>query len=227
MFFRAKDKRSNQIGLHRTFQALRKAGGCKRNERTGIARGRTGFNYMAVSPADRINYTLDHLVPLEIGGADVIENLWPEPRRSLAGEGDDTRKDQLERRLAALVCSGELDVSEAQKAIAEDWPGAYKQYFEPINIFPPAAGRRRERRDDDDDSPRASSATPYRGIEMAEISDTLFVRKAIAYDDRETKSATVNGEADVDILARTAARPTVSDTVGELVGLRRPDPRRP
>jgi hypothetical protein len=139
MFFRAKDKRSNQIGLHRTFQALRKAEG-KRNERTGIARGRTGFNYMAVSPADRINYTLDHLVPLEIGGADVIENLWPEPRRSLAGEGDDTRKDQLERRLAALVCSGELDVSEAQKAIAEDWPGAYKQYFEPINIFPPAAG---------------------------------------------------------------------------------------
>jgi hypothetical protein len=42
-------------------------------------------------------------------------------RRSLAGEWDDMRKDQLERHLAALVCAGQLDVVEAQKEIAEDW----------------------------------------------------------------------------------------------------------
>ena len=47
-----------------------------------------------------MQFTLDHLVPLEIGGADVVENLWPEPRRSIGREWDDTRKDQLERRLA-------------------------------------------------------------------------------------------------------------------------------
>jgi hypothetical protein len=52
------------------------------------------YKLYGVTPTDRINYTLDHLVPLEIGGADVVENLWPEPRRSLAGEWDDTRKDQ-------------------------------------------------------------------------------------------------------------------------------------
>jgi hypothetical protein len=94
-----------------------------------------------VTPADRINYTLDHLIPLEIGGADVIRNLWPEPRGSLAGEWDDMRKDQLERRLAALVCAGQLDVVEAQKEIADDWVETYKKFFrEPVNVFPPAAG---------------------------------------------------------------------------------------
>ena len=73
-------------------------------------------------------FTLDHLVPLEIGGADVVENLWPEPRRSLAGEWDDTRKDELEHRLHRLVCSGQLDVVEAQKAISEDWPEGFRRF---------------------------------------------------------------------------------------------------
>ena len=60
------------------------------------------FARYGIAPADRIQYTLDHLVPLEIGGADTIDNIWPEPRRSLAGEWDDTRKDELERRLESL-----------------------------------------------------------------------------------------------------------------------------
>jgi hypothetical protein len=82
-----------------------------------------------IAPADRMNYTLDHLIPLEIGGADVVDNVWPEPRRSLAGEWDDTRKDELELRLGVLVCNGELDVREAQKAIADDWTEAWKLAF--------------------------------------------------------------------------------------------------
>jgi hypothetical protein len=86
------------------------------------------FERYHIARQDRMAYTLDHLVPLELGGADVAENIWPQPRRSLAGEWDDTRKDQLERRLSALVCSGELDVVEAQRAIAEDWTEAYRRY---------------------------------------------------------------------------------------------------
>ena len=94
-----------------------------------------------IARADRMAYTLDHLIPLEIGGADAIENIWPQPRRSLAGEWDDTRKDQLERRLAMLVCSGELDVVEAQRAIADDWTAAYGRFFrEPGNFFAPPVG---------------------------------------------------------------------------------------
>lgn len=87
------------------------------------------YQRYGVARSDEMQYTLDHLIPLEIGGADTIENLWPEPRRSLAGEWDDTRKDQLERRLGVLVCSGELDVREAQRAIADDWVEAWKRYM--------------------------------------------------------------------------------------------------
>ena len=86
------------------------------------------YDRYGIAQSARMQFTLDHLVPLEIGGSDVVENLWPEPRRSLAGEWDDTRKDQLERRLAILVCAGKLDVREAQKAIAEDWAAAYEQF---------------------------------------------------------------------------------------------------
>lgn len=35
---------------------------------------------------------------------------------------------RLERRLAILICSGELDVVEAQRTIKEDWPSAYQRY---------------------------------------------------------------------------------------------------
>ena len=86
------------------------------------------FERYHIARADRIQYTLDHLIPIALGGADVIENIWPQPRRSLAGEWDDTRKDQLERRLAVLVCSGELDVREAQKEISDDWTAAFVRY---------------------------------------------------------------------------------------------------
>ena len=99
------------------------------------------FERYHIARQDRMAYTLDHLIPLEIGGADVIENLWPEPRRSLAGEWDDMRKDQLERWLNILVCSGQLDAHEAQREIAEDWVDTYKKFFRvPVNIFPPAVG---------------------------------------------------------------------------------------
>jgi hypothetical protein len=70
----------------------------------------------------------DHLVPLAIGGADDDRNLWPEPRRSVEPVWNAERKDQLEWRLRELVCSGALDVAEAQWAIAEDWTEAYKRY---------------------------------------------------------------------------------------------------
>jgi hypothetical protein len=99
------------------------------------------YERYGVSHADRIQYTLDHLIPLEIGGADVAENIWPEPRRSLAGEWDDIAKDQLERRLAILICAGELDVGEAQHAISEDWVAAYRRFVGELGeFFPPAAG---------------------------------------------------------------------------------------
>lgn len=42
--------------------------------------------------------------------------------------------------MCALACSGQLDVREAQKAIADDWTAAYGCFFPASNFFPPAVG---------------------------------------------------------------------------------------
>ena len=52
----------------------------------------------------------------------------PEPRRSIEPEWNAERKDRLEEKLRELVCSGALDVREAQKAIADDWTAAYARF---------------------------------------------------------------------------------------------------
>jgi hypothetical protein len=61
----------------------------------------------------------DHLVPLELGGSpDDPHNLWPEPGRS------PNPKDSVENRLHSLVCSGQVPITKAQRAIAADWTTA-------------------------------------------------------------------------------------------------------
>ncbi len=76
------------------------------------------------------DYEIDHLIPLGIGGADDDRNLWAEPRRSIEPVWNAERKDRLEWKLRELVCSGALDVHEAQRAISEDWTEAYKRFVE-------------------------------------------------------------------------------------------------
>ena len=76
------------------------------------------------------DYEVDHLIPLGIGGADDDRNLWPEPRRSIEQQWSAEVKDRLEWKLRELICSGQLDVAEAQKAIAEDWVESYHRFVE-------------------------------------------------------------------------------------------------
>ena len=65
-------------------------------------------------------YEYDHLVPLELGGApNDLRNLWPEPGAS------PNAKDQLERVLRSLVCSGRVSLARGQSEIARDWVSAY------------------------------------------------------------------------------------------------------
>ena len=75
-------------------------------------------------------YEDDHLIPLELGGSDSIENRWPQPWR---GSWSAKVKDRLENRLRFLVCeargSRHLALSEAQAAIATDWIAAYRRYM--------------------------------------------------------------------------------------------------
>jgi hypothetical protein len=67
-------------------------------------------------------YEYDHLVPLELGGApNDPRNLWPEPSRT------PNPKDELERRLREMVCSGEMVLVSAQREIASNWVVLYER----------------------------------------------------------------------------------------------------
>src|SRR5471032_3406388 len=68
---------------------------------------------------------LDHLIPVELGGTDNVENLWPEP---VKGEWNASQKDALEQKLLGMVCDGTLTVKQAQTAIKKNWVAAYQQY---------------------------------------------------------------------------------------------------
>lgn len=61
---------------------------------------------------------LDHLVSLELGGANDIANLWPELGKQ------PNRKDTVENALHRAVCSGKITLAAAQHAIAADWTTA-------------------------------------------------------------------------------------------------------
>jgi hypothetical protein len=73
------------------------------------------------------DYEIDYLITPELGGADDIRNLWPEPYGNT--QWNARVKDQLEDHLHEMVCHGQLDLSTAQQDIATDWISAYKKYF--------------------------------------------------------------------------------------------------
>ena len=54
-------------------------------------------------------YVIDHLVPLEVGGANDITNLWPQPK------ADAHKKDLVENLEHARLCSGAIDLATAQQ----------------------------------------------------------------------------------------------------------------
>ncbi len=67
----------------------------------------------------RIQYELDHKIPLALGGAVIDErNLALQPI-------DEAReKDAIEACLSSLVCQGKIDLEDAQSAIWENWQKA-------------------------------------------------------------------------------------------------------
>lgn len=71
---------------------------------------------------------LDHLVPLELGGADTLDNIWPQcgPPGVALDERYFKQKDLVENYLAWMVRHGQMDLMLARKGIATDWT----QYFE-------------------------------------------------------------------------------------------------
>jgi len=66
----------------------------------------------------RRGYVIDHLVPLELGGANDVRNLWPQPRNEAHA------KDRVEDALHEAVCSARMRLVDAQQRIVRDWERA-------------------------------------------------------------------------------------------------------
>ena len=81
-------------------------------------------------PAAQANeYEVDYLITPGLGGNDDIRNLWPQPYHTSTWNA--YVKDVLEQRLHEMVCSHQIDLAAAQKAIATNWIAAYQQYVQP------------------------------------------------------------------------------------------------
>jgi hypothetical protein len=69
---------------------------------------------------------VDHLISRELGGADDVQNLWPQ---SYSGPWNAHMKDRVENRLHKEVCSGFMTLDAARVAIVSDWTKVYRKFF--------------------------------------------------------------------------------------------------
>jgi hypothetical protein len=65
-------------------------------------------------------YEIDHLVSRELGGADDVNNLWPQPI------AEARKKDRVENFLHRQVCSGAMTLDEAQTDVRDGWQGIFR-----------------------------------------------------------------------------------------------------
>jgi hypothetical protein len=82
---------------------------------------------------------IDHLVSRELGGADEVDNLWPEcyelVKQDKSKQADGAyKKDRLENKLHNLICAAIPSdraalLSEYQQKIADDWIALYHDIF--------------------------------------------------------------------------------------------------
>ena len=71
----------------------------------------------------RIQFKIDRLIPAELGGADTLDNLWPQSVRARPYGSD--RKELLTEVLLKKIRDGKLTIAQAQEAISRDWIDAF------------------------------------------------------------------------------------------------------
>ena len=117
---------------------------CLRNCQTSEAEKHIVYRWYAIrKPRENSGENqvceLDHLVPLELGGADGLGNIWPEcgPDNASLRQRNFKIKDRVENYLADEVRAGRMPLRAAQRGIAQDW----SQYLDAANISCSATGR--------------------------------------------------------------------------------------
>ena len=73
--------------------------------------------------ARRGEFKIDHLIPLELGGADTLDNLWPQSVRVKPYDAD--RKEQLTEVLLTKIARRQMTLAQAQEEIRRDWIDAF------------------------------------------------------------------------------------------------------
>lgn len=102
--------------------------GCVRNDTTTEdAKAQTYEWYSITHPANNQGETqtceLDHLIPLYLGGADTLDNIWPQcgPDGVALDDRYFKEKDRVEYYLGQQVRDGKMTLSLAQRGIAHNW----------------------------------------------------------------------------------------------------------
>jgi len=81
-------------------------------------------------------YEINHLIPVCLGGASDIENLWPEPN---AGPWNARIKDRFEKYVKSHVDQGKITLGKAQGMFTPNWVETYKTEGLPEDTSPSPA----------------------------------------------------------------------------------------
>jgi hypothetical protein len=102
--------------------------GCERDQATSATKKKLTYDWYAITkPADNrephMICELDHLISIELGGADTLDNIWPQcgPDGATGEDRSFKQKDLVENYLAAQIRAGKMNKTDVQKGIAQDW----------------------------------------------------------------------------------------------------------
>lgn len=105
---------------------------CAKSFRTGVYRNTTAkmkANSYAEYGAKQKKgdcCEVDHLISLQLGGADDPKNLWPQPYEPRPGAHE---KDVVEGYLHRQICAGKISLLDAQRQITTDWLKVYAAWL--------------------------------------------------------------------------------------------------
>ena len=71
----------------------------------------------------RAEFKIDHLIPTELGGADTLDNLWPQSVRAKPYGTD--RKELLTEEFLKKIRAGRMTIEQAQEEMSRDWIDAF------------------------------------------------------------------------------------------------------
>ena len=102
--------------------------GCERDQATSATKKKLTYGWYAITkPANNAEphmvCELDHLISIELGGADTLDNIWPQcgPDGATGEDRFFKQKDLVENYLAAQIRAGKMKKSVVQVGIAKDW----------------------------------------------------------------------------------------------------------